>query len=63
MTVRFLKWIKSQMPFIWRWIETVNGMIVALLYGKKINLAANNVLQQYSDSDITYRRQIGRAHV
>ena len=44
------------MPFIWRWIETVNGMIVALLYGKKINLAANNVLQQYSDSDITYRR-------
>ena len=54
--VRFLKWIKSQMPFIWRWIETVNGMIVALLYGKKINLAANNVLQQYSDSDITYRR-------
>ena len=56
MMVRFLKWIKSQMPFIWRWIETVNGMIVALLYGKKINLAANNVLQQYSDSDITYRR-------
>ena len=54
--VRFLKWIKSQMPFIWRWIETVNGMIVALLYGKKINSAANNVLQQYSDSDITYRR-------
>lgn len=46
------------MPFIWRWIETVNGIIVALLYGKKINSAANNVLQQYTDSDITYRRLV-----
>ena len=55
--VRFLKWIKSQMPFIWLWIETINGLIVAILFGKKISAATDNVLSQYAiDTDITYRR-------
>ena len=55
--VRFLKWIKSQMPFIWLWIETLNGFIVAILFGNKISKAADDVLRQYSGIyEITYRR-------
>lgn len=53
--VRFLKWLKMQMPFVWLWIETLNGWLTTLLYGKKIAAATADVLSRYGNSEVYYR--------
>ena len=53
--VRFLKWLKMQMPFIWLWIETLNGWLTDFMYGKKIATAAADVLSRYGNSEVYYR--------
>lgn len=53
--VRFLKWLKMQMPFVWLWIETLNGWLTTLLYGKKIAAATAEVLGRYDAEAYAYR--------
>ena len=53
--VRFLKWLKMKLPFIWLWIETLNGWLVSLVYGKRIAKAAADVLSHYSAEPFSYR--------
>ena len=53
--VRFLKWLKMKLPFIWLWIETINGWLVSLMYGKRIAKAAADVLSHYSAEPFSYR--------
>ncbi len=60
--VALLKWIKRQFPFIWQWIDSINALIVALLFGKKIAKAAQAVLSKYNNEPFTYR-QIAEADI
>ena len=53
--VRFLKWLKMKMPFVWLWIETLNGWLTTLLYGKKIAAATAEVLGRYDAEAYAYR--------
>ena len=53
--VRFLKWLKMQMPFIWLWIETLNGWLTDLVYGKRIAKATAEVLIYYVSEPFSYR--------
>lgn len=53
--VRFLKWLKMQMPFIWLWIETLNGWLTDLVYGKRIAKATAEVLSHYEAEPFSYR--------
>lgn len=53
--VRFLKWLKMKLPFIWLWIETLNGWLVSLMYGKRIAKATAEVLSHYSAEPFSYR--------
>ena len=53
--VRFLKWLKMQMPFVWLWIEALNGWLTILLYGKKIAAATAEVLGRYDAEAYAYR--------
>ena len=53
--VRFLKWLKMKLPFIWLWIETINGWLVSLVYGKRIARATAEVLRHYEAEPFSYR--------
>ena len=52
-----MKWLrlKMKLPFIWLWIETLNGWLVSLMYGKRIAKATAEVLSHYSAEPFSYR--------
>lgn len=50
--LELLKFIKVKFPFIWNFIERINGIVVTFLFGGKIESetekAVNNVLSEYT---------------
>ena len=44
--LELLKLIKVKFPFIWNFIERVNGLVVCLLYGRKIERALGNAINE-----------------
>lgn len=56
--LELLKLIKVKFPFVWNFIERVNGLVVCLLYGRKIECALGNAI---NEEDFNYSfRSLGK---
>lgn len=53
--IKLLKWFKKKCPFLWRFIEYSNGLIVQIFYEKQIRKAIGSVLEKQPPSEYTYR--------
>jgi hypothetical protein len=44
---KFLLHIKHRIPFVWNFIESVNGLLFSVLYGRKFSKESSAVLNEY----------------
>jgi len=54
MIVRFLVYLKHRFPFIWNWIESLNGLVFSILHGRKLNRLVAHHFKNQSEK-ITFR--------
>lgn len=52
--MRFLLYIKHHLGFIWKAVEMLNGFLFSLLWGRKLQAAADEVCRAYSNEQFSY---------
>ncbi|MFA6780544.1 MAG: hypothetical protein WCU80_12305, partial [Paludibacteraceae bacterium] len=52
--MRFLLYIKHHLGFIWKTVELLNGFLFSMLWGRKLQAAADAVCKAYSNQQFTY---------
>lgn len=53
--IKFLIALKKKLPFIWRFVEYVNGLMVQILFYKRLIRNAQKVLGTYAGEKYSYR--------
>lgn len=53
--IKLLLLLKHHFPFIWRWIENINGLLVGYMYEKRVVKTAVSVLSGLPGQQFTYR--------
>jgi hypothetical protein len=53
--IKLLIALKKRLPFIWRFVEYINGLIFRVLFYKRLKRNAAKVLQDYTKEKFTYR--------
>jgi GNAT superfamily N-acetyltransferase len=53
--IKLLIALKKRLPFVWRFVEYINGLIFRVLFYKRLKRNAVNVLQDYTKEKFTYR--------
>jgi hypothetical protein len=53
--IKILLFLKKKIPFIWHFIEFINGLIFKTLFYNRINKNASSIIGEFADDKYTYR--------